>query len=205
MNLTGKLIKFSIIPFLVLALNSKDAEAQTQHNVESLGQMAQEHDLRDTYREEIVLKNLKRNLSLETGISISTPQNSYLRSHFPIQYGGEISGNVKINEKFKATAFANFSKGNSPQEQEREINNSSIGAGIEYSCRNVVDLGVGLVNKNQNISGPKNGFPGHLNKTGIYVQVKKEIPIIPEELSLYFKARLNKISNELSVGLIFKP
>ena len=205
MNLAKELTKFSIFFPIVLALNLKDVSAQD--NVESLGQMAQSYNLRDTYREQVILKNLKQGVSLGTGLFLSNPQDSYLRSNFPIQYGAEINGNVKINKNWKTTAFVNFSKGNSNTEQERKISSSSIGGGIEYST--FADFGVGIVNKTQNISGPKNGFPGHLNKTGFYIQAKKEIPIIPEELSLYFKVKCSNIkeigSNEISAGLIFKP
>ncbi len=213
MNLARKLKKFGITSALVLApflLNGQSSETPKQ--IPPLSQLVQSHDLKENYKEiyakEVIKNNLNGNLEYGTGISLITPQDSYLRNHFPIQYGGELNINFKIpNSNFKATSFVNIYKGDCSSNSEKQIKGSTFGFGVEYPL--ILDWGVGIVNKTQEISGPPNGFPDHLNKTGFYLSAKKEIPIIPEALLLFIQAKCNLIkqigSNELSLGLVLKP
>jgi hypothetical protein len=208
MSLVRKLKKFSIIPALVLApFLVKAQDIKTYNETQSIGQWALSQNIGEVYRKEILFKNLIKDLQFEAGFSVTTPQNSEIRYNFPAQYGAEFSVNKKITPNLKANAFFTAFKGENNQEIQRDLIGSTIGLGIEY--HKFIDFGIGLIKKEQRITGPQNGFPNKLEGLGFYVQTKKEFSIIPNFLYGYFKFRTNQVKeighNELTLGLILKP
>jgi hypothetical protein len=203
MSLIRKLKKFSIIPALVFAPFILKGQNQETSSVREL---YYPNGVSQAYREALI-KDFISDINLEAGSILVSQQNDYLRSNFPTQYGAELTANKKINKNISAQAFFTIFKGNNNQEIYRELSGSTMGLGVEL--HKGIDFGGGLIYKDQEITGPRNGFPHKSYGFGFYLQGKKEFKIIPNELDGYFGLRSTQIKEigqiELRLGLILKP
>ncbi len=209
MSLVGKLKKFSIVPALVLASISINLSAQKQTS--SVRELYYPNGVKNAYNEMLV-SDFKKNISTTISSSLITPNNLHLKEKFPMCSGGEIEFSTKILKNLYANASFGLFNGKEREETQRKIKGSIINLGGEYyPLKNTKTLSIqgGLAYKSQEITGQQNGFPRQIGGIGPYIGVKIELPILPNQLSLYLSTRGNKIGeigdSRLILGIKLNP